>query len=478
MNSVLMMEWNEKPPSPWDLENLFMYGAKVTENPKRVQPADWGIERERGMNSESFYSTGGDGGSGVSGSDFGDGSSKCSKSASVNSSVGESKKSNFNFESFEGFPKDFIDKKDSAEAEALGSSPTHEVSAGSGEPLLSLKLGKRMYFEDVCAGNNHETSSPSVISTSISTRTKRFKSPAQSAFASRCQVEGCNLDLSSVKDYHRKHRICANHSKSPKVVVDGVERRFCQQCSRFHGLSEFDENKRSCRRRLSDHNARRRKPQTQVVRHPARLSSSLFITDDRQQMSLAFDRGPYVYTKHASHLAWDGSCNLKFTQTKDYFPNPAKAGGTARQLNFASNETPGLITRLYQDSSRLSPSKSTAAEVLSGGAEESMISFNLDATQDIHRALSLLSTSPWVSGGSKPVPLDTSQSYHNNSPQQGMHAMTQGVPVSSGDWQSQHPSLDTQAHVSHSHSNVSNHFQDLHQFKALYEFGYHPNQFS
>ncbi|CAN6548687.1 unnamed protein product [Malus baccata var. baccata] len=390
MNSVLMMEWNEKPHSLWDLENLFMYGAKVTENPKKLQPADWGIEGERGMHSESFYSIGGDGGSGVSGSDLGDGSSKSSKSASVNSSVEESKKSNFNFEAFEGFPKDFFDKKNSAEAEALGSSPTHEVSAGSGEPLLSLKLGKRMYFEDVCAGNNHETSSLSVISTSMATKTKRFKSAAQSAFASHCQVEGCNLDLSSAKDYHRKHRICSNHSKSPKVVVDGVELRFCQQCSRFHGLSDFDENKRSCRKRLSDHNARRRKPQTEVVRHPARLSSSLFST----------------------------------------------------------------------------------------GAEESMISFNLDAPQDIHRALSLLSTSPWVSGEGKSVPLDTNQSYHNNSPQQGMHAMTQGVPASSEYWQTQHPPLDTQAHVSHSHSNVGNQFQDLHQFKAPYAFGYNPNQFS
>ncbi|BAH93670.1 Os06g0663500, partial [Oryza sativa Japonica Group] len=34
--------------------------------------------------------------------------------------------------------------------------------------------------------------------------------------------------------------------------------------SRFHAPSEFDQEKRSCRRRLSDHNARRRKPQTDV----------------------------------------------------------------------------------------------------------------------------------------------------------------------------------------------------------------------
>lgn len=50
------------------------------------------------------------------------------------------------------------------------------------------------------------------------------------------------------------------HSKAPVVTVGGMEKRFCQQCSRFHQLSEFDQGKRSCRRRLAGHNERRRKP--------------------------------------------------------------------------------------------------------------------------------------------------------------------------------------------------------------------------
>ncbi|GFP84460.1 squamosa promoter-binding-like protein 3 [Phtheirospermum japonicum] len=92
-----------------------------------------------------------------------------------------------------------------------------------------------------------------------------------------CQVEGCNLDLKSAKDYHRRHRICEGHSKSPKVIVAGMERRFCQQCSKFHDLSEFDDKKRSCRRRLSDHNARRRRVQPESVHlGPAGLSSALY----------------------------------------------------------------------------------------------------------------------------------------------------------------------------------------------------------
>lgn len=36
-------------------------------------------------------------------------------------------------------------------------------------------------------------------------------------------------------------------------------------CCRFHPLSEFDEGKRSCRRRLAGHNRRRRKTQPEDV---------------------------------------------------------------------------------------------------------------------------------------------------------------------------------------------------------------------
>nr|GMD16858.1 squamosa promoter-binding-like protein 6 [Ipomoea batatas] len=76
-----------------------------------------------------------------------------------------------------------------------------------------------------------------------------------------CQVHGCFKDLSSSKDYYRRHRVCNEHSKTTKVIVDGIEQRFCQQCSRFHLLSEFDDDKRSCRKSLAGHNERRRKPQ-------------------------------------------------------------------------------------------------------------------------------------------------------------------------------------------------------------------------
>lgn len=74
-----------------------------------------------------------------------------------------------------------------------------------------------------------------------------------------CQAEKCTADLTEAKRYHRRHKVCEFHAKAPSVLVSGLRQRFCQQCSRFHELSEFDETKRSCRRRLAGHNERRRK---------------------------------------------------------------------------------------------------------------------------------------------------------------------------------------------------------------------------
>ncbi|XP_010537252.1 PREDICTED: squamosa promoter-binding-like protein 14 [Tarenaya hassleriana] len=80
-----------------------------------------------------------------------------------------------------------------------------------------------------------------------------------------CQVDFCKEDLSNAKDYHRRHKVCKLHSKASKALVGKQMQRFCQQCSRFHLLSEFDEGKRSCRRRLAGHNRRRRKTQPEEI---------------------------------------------------------------------------------------------------------------------------------------------------------------------------------------------------------------------
>nr|WAW78345.1 squamosa promoter binding protein-like 9 [Isatis tinctoria] len=139
------------------------------------------------------------------------------------------------------------------QAESGGSST--ESSSFSG----GLMFGQKIYFEDAGGGSGSSSSGGS-------NRRSRGGGSGPSGQIPRCQVEGCGMDLTNAKGYYSRHRVCGMHSKTPKVIVAGIEQRFCQQCSRFHQLPEFDLEKRSCRRRLAGHNERRRKPQ------PASLS--------------------------------------------------------------------------------------------------------------------------------------------------------------------------------------------------------------
>jgi len=81
----------------------------------------------------------------------------------------------------------------------------------------------------------------------------------------RCQVPSCEADISHLKGYHRRHRVCLCCANAATVVLDDVPQRYCQQCGKFHLLTDFDEGKRSCRRKLERHNNRRRRKPVNVV---------------------------------------------------------------------------------------------------------------------------------------------------------------------------------------------------------------------
>lgn len=124
------------------------------------------------------------------------------------------------------------------------SSKRQEVNEDDG--LLDLKLG----------GNGHLSGAGEVSPSSKRSR----HSPSENQ-QTRCQVDNCTEDLQTAKDYHRRHKVCEVHAKAPKALVGTLMQRFCQQCSRFHLLKEFDDDRRSCRKRLAGHNRRRRKTQ-------------------------------------------------------------------------------------------------------------------------------------------------------------------------------------------------------------------------
>ncbi|KNA06136.1 hypothetical protein SOVF_183860 [Spinacia oleracea] len=406
MSAISMMELNAKSPFLWDWENLVMFNTKATETPKKLQLVESEIEGIEGFEVGSFYSSGGrsDGGTG---SDLGYASS--SKSASVDSSTDREIKGN------QFSQQDLRSKRDLVN----NSGTTIESSVASGESLIALELGKRTYFEDVSgvsnARNNNTARTSCIPPDSVA---KKSKSSSLGTESPRCQVEGCNLDLSSAKDYHRKHRVCESHSKCPKVVINGLERRFCQQCSRFHGMSEFDQKKRSCRRRLSDHNARRRKPKPEVIQfNSMRLTSSLY--EGRNQLNFAFDQVPMLQSRHDT---WNsGSESKVVTLAKPGFFTTIKSGGTDTTDELLhSTHNNGLQTLETKISPHLFPSK---GDVFHRGVAVSVppVSNNLGAAQDF-RALSLLSTSSW---GSSCNPEPSALNHH---PMHTNHTASLGSP--------------------------------------------------
>ncbi|KAL2610261.1 hypothetical protein R1flu_028834 [Riccia fluitans] len=75
----------------------------------------------------------------------------------------------------------------------------------------------------------------------------------------RCQVQSCGAELTNLKGYHQRHRVCLRCAHATRVMLRNQPHRYCQQCGKFHPICDFDEGKRSCRRKLERHNNRRRR---------------------------------------------------------------------------------------------------------------------------------------------------------------------------------------------------------------------------
>ena len=99
--------------------------------------------------------------------------------------------------------------------------------------MMCLKLGKRHYCEDAVVPDGH------VAAADYSSSSSTKRTVASPAAVARCQVEGCHVALSNAKEYYKRHKVCEIHSKAPKVVVLGLQQRFCQQCSRFEYIKNI-----------------------------------------------------------------------------------------------------------------------------------------------------------------------------------------------------------------------------------------------
>ncbi|KAF8398475.1 hypothetical protein HHK36_017403 [Tetracentron sinense] len=267
-------------------------------------------------------------------------------------------------------------------------------ASGSSDSLNGLKFGKKIYFEDVGIGVSPEPSRGS-SSASVSelptwvapppappppVPAPRKRGVVPGGQPPRCQVEGCKVDLRGAKAYYSRHKVCGMHSKAPQVIVGGMEQRFCQQCSRFHQLPEFDQGKRSCRRRLAGHNERRRKPPhgSLLSSRYTRFSSSLHESSRTGSFLMDFT----TYSKLPGRDVWPP------IRSVDRVPgNPSTATGK-------------FLPHLWQTGSE-NPPDNAFLQGSAGGAVFSSHGFTpgecFAGISDSGCALSLLSTQPWGS---------------------------------------------------------------------------------
>ncbi|KAI4317671.1 hypothetical protein L6164_025521 [Bauhinia variegata] len=61
---------------------------------------------------------------------------------------------------------------------------------------------------------------------------KRPRTMRASAGIARCQVPGCEADISELKGYHKRHRVCLRCANASTVMIDGEAKRYCQQCGK------------------------------------------------------------------------------------------------------------------------------------------------------------------------------------------------------------------------------------------------------
>ncbi|KAL0711754.1 hypothetical protein Bca4012_018732 [Brassica carinata] len=214
---------------------------------------------------------------------------------------------------------------------SFGGSSSSLRLESKGEFSFDLKLGRNIVNSSSVFGNTEQvtclkwkesTAFAKPVSSRSSGSSKRTRGNAtgnnQIPF---CLVDGCDSDFSNCREYHKRHKVCDVHSKTPVVIIHGQKKR-------FHALEEFDEGKRSCRKRLDGHNRRRRKPQPDHIAPPANFFQG------RKLMEFSSASHVFPTTSVATPSSWgNGLVSVAMATGSSYGQNqsyavssPAKTG--------------------------------------------------------------------------------------------------------------------------------------------------------
>ncbi|KAM7480168.1 hypothetical protein LguiA_028381 [Lonicera macranthoides] len=267
---------------------------------------------------------------------------------------------------------------------------------------VDLKLGQVIIDSGSELGDNLKVPKMVLSPSGSSKRPRSINS--NGVHAASCLVDGCIADLSNCREYHRRHKVCELHSKTPQVMINGHKQRFCQQCSRFHSPEEFDEGKRSCRKRLDGHNRRRRKPQP----IPLSRSSSFFSTT--QGASLMPFCTPQVYpTTAMGNSFWAGIVRADEENTNHSIMHPANKQKQTPDSAFSSRRKEMEFS--FLDSTNLKLGNQTALS--SGGIHSDCVLSLLSSSSSSPIQTSGVSLNDVMGPDSLPTarPVDPSPSY-------------------------------------------------------------------
>lgn len=118
-------------------------------------------------------------------------------------------------------------------------------SSPKGDFSFDLKLGRNIGSSSSAFGNTEQVISLSKWKERSMAKPDVSRASGSSSSSKRtrgngvgnnqmpiCLVDGCDSDFSNCREYHKRHKVCEVHSKTPVVTINGHKQRFCQQCSR------------------------------------------------------------------------------------------------------------------------------------------------------------------------------------------------------------------------------------------------------
>ncbi|KAK4846279.1 hypothetical protein QYF36_015326 [Acer negundo] len=281
--------------------------------------------------------------------------------------------------------------------DAVDGSSSFGGNRGKGNFSVDLKLG---HVNNSADSSSNKWKEPLKMESSPSGSSKRARGANNGTQTASCLVDGCNSDLSNCREYHRRHKVCELHSKTPEVTISGQKQRFCQQCSRFHCLEEFDEGKRSCRKRLDGHNRRRRKPQPDPLARSGR-----FLAGYQGTQLIPFSSSHVYPSTNVVNPTWAGVVNTEaearhynqlqhsnLPDKQNLFLGPSASnykGG--KQFAFLQGDNPGLTNQPSPEASVCQPLLRTVSLLERSGSSHNMFRDRL-TSRDSDCALSLLSS--------------------------------------------------------------------------------------